>query len=111
MARPSRPNEKKLDSRTVSCYFVGYSERSRRYKLFYDPTTKSILRQEMQSDLRMSSLPGEILLKTLSLKRNMFVFPQVLLALIRTPILVLFKTQQIKTKSRNKLLHLKNLCH
>ena len=40
-ARPYRPNEKKLDSRTVSCYFIGYSERSRGYK-FYDPTTKSI---------------------------------------------------------------------
>ena len=25
----------------VSCYFIGYSERSRGYK-FYDPTTKSI---------------------------------------------------------------------
>ena len=30
-----------MDSRTVSCYFIGYSERSRGYK-FYDPTTKSI---------------------------------------------------------------------
>ena len=28
-ARPYRPHEKKLDSRTVSCYFIGYSERSR----------------------------------------------------------------------------------
>ena len=30
-----------MDSRTVSCYFIGYSENSRGYK-FYDPTTKSI---------------------------------------------------------------------
>ncbi|KAL6316814.1 hypothetical protein AAG906_021114 [Vitis piasezkii] len=28
--RPYKPNEKKLDSRIVSCYFVGYSERSRK---------------------------------------------------------------------------------
>ena len=35
------PHEKKLDSRTVSCYFIGYSERCRGYE-FYDPTTKSI---------------------------------------------------------------------
>ncbi|RVW58161.1 hypothetical protein CK203_110674 [Vitis vinifera] len=28
-ARPYKPNRKKLDSKTVSCYFVGYSERSR----------------------------------------------------------------------------------
>ena len=40
-ARPYRPYEKKLDSRTVSCYFIGYSKRSRGYK-YYDPTTKSI---------------------------------------------------------------------
>ena len=30
-----------MDSRTVSCYFIRYSERFRGYK-FYDPTTKSI---------------------------------------------------------------------
>ena len=30
-----------MDSRTASCYFIGYSERSRGYK-FYNPTTKSI---------------------------------------------------------------------
>ena len=40
-ARPYRPNEKKLNSRTISCYFIGYSERSRGYK-FYDPTIKAI---------------------------------------------------------------------
>ncbi|RVW88213.1 Retrovirus-related Pol polyprotein from transposon TNT 1-94 [Vitis vinifera] len=39
-ARPYKPNEKKLDSRTVSCYFVGYSERSRGFK-FYDPSSRS----------------------------------------------------------------------
>ena len=39
-ARPYKPNEKKLDSKTISCYFVGYSERSRDFK-FYDPTTMS----------------------------------------------------------------------
>jgi hypothetical protein len=30
-----------LDERTVSCYFIGYVERSRGYK-FYDPTNKII---------------------------------------------------------------------
>ena len=39
-ARPYKPNEKKLDSRIVSCDFVGYSERSRGFK-FYDPSTRS----------------------------------------------------------------------
>ena len=32
-----------MDSRTVSCYFIGYSERSKGYK-FYDPTAKSIFK-------------------------------------------------------------------
>ena len=29
-----------MDSRTISCYFVGYAEHSRGYK-FYDPTLRS----------------------------------------------------------------------
>ncbi|RVW21166.1 Retrovirus-related Pol polyprotein from transposon TNT 1-94 [Vitis vinifera] len=39
-ATPYKPNEKKLDFRTVSCYFVRYSERSRGFK-FYDPSSRS----------------------------------------------------------------------
>ena len=39
-ARPYRPNERKLNSRTVSCYFVVYPERSKGYK-FYDPSSRS----------------------------------------------------------------------
>jgi hypothetical protein len=39
--RPYRPQEKKLDERTVSCYFIGYAERSRWYK-FYDLTNRII---------------------------------------------------------------------
>ncbi|RVX03502.1 Retrovirus-related Pol polyprotein from transposon TNT 1-94 [Vitis vinifera] len=38
--RPYKPNEKKLDSRTMSYYFVGYSERSKGFK-FYDPSIRS----------------------------------------------------------------------
>jgi len=40
-ARPFKPNERKLDSRTMSNYFIGYSERSSGYK-FYDPKLKTI---------------------------------------------------------------------
>ena len=40
-ARPYGPHERKLDSRTISCYFVGYAECSRGYK-FYDPILRSI---------------------------------------------------------------------
>lgn len=41
-ARPYKPNERKLDSRTVSCYFIGYSERSRGFK-FYCPSINTII--------------------------------------------------------------------
>ena len=40
-ARPYRPHERKMDSRTISCYFVGYAECSQGYK-FYDPALRSI---------------------------------------------------------------------
>ena len=39
-ARPYRSYERKLDSRIISCYFVGYAERSQGYK-FYNPTLRS----------------------------------------------------------------------
>ena len=38
--RPYRPHERKLDSKTVSSYFVSHVERSRGFK-FYDPSTRS----------------------------------------------------------------------
>ncbi|KAL6348428.1 hypothetical protein AAG906_005736 [Vitis piasezkii] len=41
--KPSIRHLHKLDSRTVSCYFVGYSERSRDLK-FYDPSTRSLFK-------------------------------------------------------------------
>jgi len=40
-ARPYMPYEKKLDSRTVGCLFVGYSERYKGFR-FYCPFTKNI---------------------------------------------------------------------
>ena len=58
-ARPYRHNEKKIDSRMLSYYFIGYLEKSRGYK-FYDPATKSISSQEMLSSLRILSLQREI---------------------------------------------------
>lgn len=39
-ARSYKLNERTLDSRTVSCYFVGYSERLRGFK-FYNPMTRT----------------------------------------------------------------------
>ena len=40
-AQPYRPNEKKLEERTVNCYFVGYVKLSQGFK-FYNPTIRSI---------------------------------------------------------------------
>ncbi|KAK0593122.1 hypothetical protein LWI29_031372 [Acer saccharum] len=40
-ARPYRPYEKKLDSKTVGSYFIGYYKRFKGYK-FYDPTLRSV---------------------------------------------------------------------
>ena len=42
-ARPYVPKERKLDSRTASCYFVIYSEKSCDLK-FYDPSTRRIFK-------------------------------------------------------------------
>ena len=57
-ARPYKPNEKKLDSRTISCYFVGYSERSRGFK-FYDPTTWSFFETGNAKFLEEVEFEGE----------------------------------------------------
>ncbi|XP_073132852.1 uncharacterized protein [Henckelia pumila] len=56
-ARPYKPNEKKLDLRTVSCYFIGYSERSRGTS-FMIPQLSQFLSREMPGSLRMPSLRG-----------------------------------------------------
>ena len=91
-----------------------------------DPgVTKSIilllnqfLRREILESLRMLSLMGEIRIMILFLKRNMLIFPQLLLRLIRLLYLTLFKKHiQIKTMSKNfpfqknKLYLLQNLRH
>ncbi|RDX63559.1 hypothetical protein CR513_58004, partial [Mucuna pruriens] len=44
-AQPYRPYERKIYSRTVSCYFMGYAEHSQGYK-FYDLTSRSFFEME-----------------------------------------------------------------
>ena len=68
-ARPYRLNEKKLDERTVSCYFVGYVERSQALS-FIIPLLDHFLRREMQDSLRMLSLEGKITKGVLFFKKN-----------------------------------------
>ena len=89
-ARPYKPHEKKLDSRTVSCYFIRYSERSRGYK-FYDPTTRSIFETGNAWFFEDVELMGEIRIGILFLKRNMLIFPHMFLTLFRFLYLTLFK--------------------
>ena len=40
-ARSYVPKERKLDAKTISCYFIGYSKKSWGFK-FYDPSTIGI---------------------------------------------------------------------
>ena len=121
-ARPYRPNERKLNSRTISCYFVEYFERSRGYK-FYDPTTRSIFKTGNAWFFEDVEYAGKKGLRTLSLRRSTLIFLKMLMTKIRirVPYLTLFKTQsQIKTLllslpfrlfQKNKLNNLKNHCH
>ncbi|RDX60266.1 hypothetical protein CR513_61604, partial [Mucuna pruriens] len=57
-ARPYRPHERKLDSRTVSCYFVGYVERSWGYK-FYDPTSRILGEIEFEKEENIRNIVFE----------------------------------------------------
>ena len=57
-AWPYRPNKKKLDERTVSCYFV-MSNTLGTLSLII-PLLDHFLRLEMQDSLRMLSLEGKI---------------------------------------------------
>ena len=114
--RPYKPNEMKLDSRFVSCYFVGYFERSRGFK-FYDPKLKLnlFLRQLMLGFLRMSILWREIQLETLFLKKRISLFLEMSLVLNRFPhrslLMTQFKTMLMENLPENKLSLLKKLCH
>ncbi|RVW22351.1 Retrovirus-related Pol polyprotein from transposon TNT 1-94 [Vitis vinifera] len=53
-ARPYKPHEKKLDSKTVSSYFIGYAERSRGFK-FYDPAIRTNSKPQENMPLRKST--------------------------------------------------------
>lgn len=101
-----RPNENKLDFRTISYYFVGYTEWLKDFK-FYDPSIRTFLRWKIRDSLRMLSLEGEISpLGMLSLNKNFTLF-QVLL-LTKIIFLTLFNTQ-IKITMKYSLLKIKKL--
>ena len=75
-ARPYKPNEKKLDSRTVSCYFVGYSERSRVFK-FYDPSSKSFFEMGNAKFIEDVEYSGSVKLRDLVFEEEHVTVPTV----------------------------------
>ncbi|PKU73374.1 Retrovirus-related Pol polyprotein from transposon TNT 1-94 [Dendrobium catenatum] len=81
-ARPYKLNERKLDSRTISCYFIRYSERSRGFK-FMIPQINPFLIRTMLNLLRMLNIVGVIKLKILILRRNILLFIILQLKMIR----------------------------
>lgn len=48
------PQEKKLDPRTISGYFVGYTEKSKGYRFYCPSHTTRLWNREMRSFLKMT---------------------------------------------------------
>ncbi|KAA0048534.1 Retrovirus-related Pol polyprotein from transposon TNT 1-94 [Cucumis melo var. makuwa] len=84
-ARPYRPNERKLDPRTISCYFVGYFEHSRGFK-FYDPSSKSFFETENAKFLEDVEFEGEYNIKKVISKKELVSLPNVGIDDVQTPI-------------------------
>ena len=64
--------KEKMDSRTISCYFIGYSERSRGFKFYY-PFTNTII-ETNNTTLRMLKVVGVNNPGILYLKRKVLTF-------------------------------------
>ncbi|RDX86508.1 hypothetical protein CR513_32154, partial [Mucuna pruriens] len=58
-----------IDSKTVSYYFVGYAEHSQGYN-FYNPTSRSFLKQEMRDFLRKLNLQKEYNIKNVVFEKE-----------------------------------------
>jgi hypothetical protein len=76
-ARPYRPHENKLDSRTISCYFVCYVERSRGYK-FFDPSTKSFFETGNARFLEDVVFEGEDKVRNVVFEEESILIPNVI---------------------------------
>ncbi|KAL8161786.1 hypothetical protein V2J09_013275 [Rumex salicifolius] len=57
-SRPYRPNKRKLDSKTINCYFIGYAKRSCGFKC-YDPTNRSFFETKNAKFLEDVEFGGE----------------------------------------------------
>ena len=76
-ARPYKPNERKLDSRTVSSYFIGYSERSRGYK-FYDPKLKTIFETRTDTFFKDIEFGGKNKVRDFVLEEELVTIPELI---------------------------------
>jgi len=73
-ARPYMPHEKKLDSRTLNCFFVGYSERFRGFR-FYCTSTKNIIETDNAKFIKEIQNNGSQLIRISHLKKNKLLYP------------------------------------
>ena len=74
-ARLYKPNERKLDSRTVSNYFISYFERSRGYK-FYDPKLKTIFETGTTTFFKDIEFGGKNKVRDLVLEEESVTIPE-----------------------------------
>ncbi|TYK28144.1 Retrovirus-related Pol polyprotein from transposon TNT 1-94 [Cucumis melo var. makuwa] len=74
--RTYRPNERKLDPRTISCYFVRHSKHSRSLK-FYDPTSKSFFETGNAKFLENVEFEGEDNIKKVVFEEELVSLPNV----------------------------------
>ena len=74
-----------MDPRTISCYFVGYSEHSQGFK-FYDPTLKSFFEIENAQFLEDVEFEEEDNIKKVVFKEELVSLPNVSIDFVRSPI-------------------------
>lgn len=85
-ARPYRPNEKKFEPRTISSYFIGYSEKSRGYK-FYDPNLRTIFETGTATFFEDIEFGGKIKVKDFVFEEESVTIPELILPPIDFPII------------------------
>ena len=80
------PNEDKLDSRTTSYYFIGYSKRSMGYK-FYDPIIKTVFETRTTTFFKDVGFGGRNKVKDIVFKEDeSFSTPSITLDYVEVPI-------------------------
>ena len=76
-ARPYKPNERKLDARTLSNYFIGYSKRFKGY-IFYDPKLKTIFKTEIATFFEDIEFGGKNKVRDFVLEEESVTIPELI---------------------------------